>query len=355
MTTHERIRRAFRRKPGEQADRVSIVDYPWPTTLRRWHREGLPENAPWDEYVGADLVEGISMDNGPRYPSRVIEETDQYTIRTTTWGATQKNWKHITSTPEWIDYTVKDRDTWRAAKDRMAASRERINWAALAKNFKTWREQGRWINCNFSFGFDVTHARLVGTERLLMALAEDSDWCVEIFNHQLDVDIALAEMLWQAGYEFDAIRWPDDLGYKGHTFMSPAMYRELLRPVHQRAIDWAHSKGIYACMHSCGDVRTLIGDFVEIGLDSLNPLEVKAGVDPLAVKKQFGDRLVLHGGFNAVLWDNIDAMEAEIRAKLPAMKAGGGYIWATDHSIPDVVSFDDFQRIVGLVKELGQY
>lgn len=57
-------------------------------------------------------------------------------------------------------------------------------------------------------------------------------------------------------------------------------------------------KGIRTYLHSCGDVAPLIPELVEMGLDALNPLEVKAGVDPLAVKKRFGDRLVLHGGFS---------------------------------------------------------
>ena len=92
-----------------------------------------------------------------------------------------------------------------------------------------------------------------------------------------------------------------------------------------------------------------------MGLDGLNPLEVKAGVDPLEVKRQFGDQLLLHGGFNALLWEDVDRMEAEVRAKLPELKAEGGYIFATDHSTPSNVSFDAFRHIVAVVKEVGSY
>ena len=69
----------------------------------------------------------------------------------------------------------------------------------------------------------------------------------------------------------------------------------------------------------------------------------------------FGDRLVLHGGLNAMLWDHIDQIEAEMRRLMPVLKRKGGYIFAEDHSIPDSVSFEDYKRIVRLGKELGAY
>ena len=64
---------------------------------------------------------------------------------------------------------------------------------------------------------------------------------------------------------------------------------------------------------------------------------VQAGVDPLAVKRDYGERLLLHGGFNALLWYDVDQLEATVRQWLPELKAGGGYIFATDHSTPSNV------------------
>jgi uroporphyrinogen decarboxylase len=90
-------------------------------------------------------------------------------------------------------------------------------------------------------------------------------------------------------------------------------------------------------------------------VDGLNPLEVKAGVDPLAVKREFGDRLLLHGGFNALLWNDVEAMEAAVRENLPVLMENGGYIFATDHSTPSNVSLEAFKRIVAVVKEVGRY
>ena len=90
-----------------------------------------------------------------------------------------------------------------------------------------------------------------------------------------------------------------------------------------------------------------------VGFDALHPMEVKAGMDPAQVKKEYGDRLVLHGGFNAMLWQDKEAILAEIHRLLPILMESGGYIFASDHSIPNYVTFDTMKAIVSLVKEMS--
>ena len=205
------------------------------------------------------------------------------------------------------------------------------------------------------FGFDVTHSHIVGTERFLMALIEEPEWCMDMFDAELTSAIKLCDYLWDQGIKFDGMYWWDDMGYKNNQFFSLTMYRELVKPFHKRAIEWAHQKGIKAWLHSCGDITPFIPDFVEMGLDALNPLEVKAGVDPIALKAKFGDKLVLHGGVNAVYWTDLPKMEANVRSIVPQLKKNGGYVFASDHSIPDNVPYANLKYIVNLVKELGRY
>ena len=352
MTTHERVRRMY---AHHDADRVPIIDSPWGATVERWHREGMPEGVSFVDYFGLDTFAGIGADNGPRFETRTIEETDEYKVYTTAWGATQKSWKHAASTPEFIDFTIKDRESWQVAKARMTPTRDRVNWEHLKHNYPRWRKAGAWVQAGLWFGFDITHAWNVGTERLLMAMVDDPEWCVDMFRHELDVHLVLFDMVWDEGYHFDAVGWPDDMGYKHNQFFSLATYRDLIKPVHKRAIEWAHAKGVKAELHSCGDVNPFVPELLEIGLDALNPLEVKAGMDPVHLKKTFGDRLVLHGGINAAVWHDRDAIEAQMRAVLPVVKENGGYICSSDHSVPSSVSLEDFQRFVDLAKELGSY
>ena len=79
LTRYERFKRMYEHK---EADRVPIIDSPWEGTIRRWHREGMPQNVEWDEYFGIDRVRSINLDISPRYEEKTIEETDRYIIRT---------------------------------------------------------------------------------------------------------------------------------------------------------------------------------------------------------------------------------------------------------------------------------
>jgi uroporphyrinogen decarboxylase len=352
MTTYERFKRMFEHK---EADRIPIIDDPWGATIERWRKEGLPEKTSFTDFFGLDHVASIGADNSPKYPEEVLEETPEFKIVKTKWGATLKSWKHVASTPEFLDFTIKDPDSWQAAKKRMTPSRERINWDHLKRNYPLWREKGYWVQGNFWFGFDVTHSWAVGTERVLMAMLEEPEWISDMFNHYLDVHIALFDMILDAGFQPDGIRWPDDMGYKHSQFFSLSAYREILKPVHKRAIDWAHARGLKAHLHSCGDVNPFVPELLEIGLDALHPLEVKAGMNPVELKKKYGDRLVLHGGINAVLWDDKEAIIAEIARVVPEMKERGGYIFSSDHSVPSSVSLENFREIVTAAKKYGAY
>ncbi|MBN1809362.1 MAG: hypothetical protein JW909_09870 [Planctomycetes bacterium] len=352
LATRERMSLMYSHR---EADRVPVTDSPWGSTIERWHAEGMPHNVDFIEYFDLDRIVSVGADNSPRYPVEVLEETDDYKVATTKWGATLKNWKHSGGVPEFLDFTIVDPASWAEAKKRMTPDRNRIAWDRLEAHYEDWRAKGCWISGGFWFGFDVTHSWTVGTERLLVALAMQPEWAVDMFNTFLDLDIALFDMIFDEGYELDEITWPDDMGYKLNQFFSLDMYRELLKPVHRRACEWAHERGIRTRLHSCGDIRPFVPELVEIGVDMLNPLEVKAGMDPIALKREYGDRLAFHGGLNAVLYTEPEKMWEEMRRVIPVMKQNGGYVAGSDHSVPQSVSLEEFREFTRLAKELGSY
>jgi uroporphyrinogen decarboxylase len=352
LTTRERITRMYEHR---EADRIPVMDHPWSSTIERWQAEGMPADVHFADYFDMDRIESIHPDNSPCLLCRVVEETEEYKIFTSAWGVTMKQWKHANSTPEFLDFTIVDRDSWEKAKARMTMDSSRIPWNRLEREYPTWREKGYWITGILWFGFDVTHSWMVGTERLLVALAEDREWCMDLFDHHLDLSLKLLDKVWDAGYTFDEVFWPDDMGYKHSQFFSVSTYRELLKPFHRRAVDWAHAKGIKARLHSCGDVNPFVPELIDIGVDALNPLEVKAGMDPVTLKRQYGSKLLFHGGLDALLWTKPDAFRAAMESVVPVMKQSGGYIFSTDHSVPSDVSLEAFRGIVEYAKVLGRY
>lgn len=351
MTSYERISRTFE---GKETDRIPMIDSPWAGTIRRWKAEGMPADADWRDFFGVDKVASIGVDITPQYETKILEETDRYKIVTSAWGVTMKKFKMEDSTPEFLDFKVCDAEKWLEAKQRMTPSRDRVNWKKLENDYPLWKKEGQWITAQFWFGFDVAHSWMAGTETILCALAEEPEWVKDIFNTYLEMCIAQFDMIWDAGYRFDGIKWPDDMGYKGRSFFSPETYRALLKPFHKRAVDWAHAHGLKAELHSCGNIMELLPDIIETGIDVLNPLEVKAGMDAAKVKKTYGKKLVLHGGINAALFGDRDAVMAEVNEKLPILAEGGRYFFASDHSIPNSTSLETFRCITDAVKNYGK-
>ncbi|MCD6350675.1 MAG: hypothetical protein J7M26_01040, partial [Armatimonadetes bacterium] len=118
-----------------------------------------------------------------------------------------------------------------------------------------------------------------------------------------------------------------------------------------------HEIGRKVILHSCGCVRELVPDLIDAGLDCLQPLEVKAGMDLVELKREFGDRLAFMGGIDvrAMAAEDPSVIEEEIATKIPVAMEGGGYIYFSDHSVPDNVSSERYMYVMQLVREYGTY
>ena len=352
LNSRERILRTHKRL---DVDRIAMVDSAWAGTVKRWKQEGMPDNVDWQDYFGYDKVVTINCNNSPNYNVKIIEENDRYKIVTTAWGQTLKEFKELDSTPQVLDCYYCTSDRWEEAKAQMYKDLDsRIPWERLKKEYPIWKSEGRFLQLVAWFGFDVTHSHMVGTEEVLIGMMEEPEWITDMFDTYLDVSLKLNQKILDAGYEFDGLFWYDDMGYKGTSFFSPNTYRELLKPYHKKAVDWAHERGLVTELHSCGFIEPLLDDVVDTGVEMLNPLEIKAGMNPSRLKEKYGSKLAFHGGINAQLWDNIDAVVAEMERIIPIMKEGGGYIFASDHSIPNSVSFENMKIITDLAKKLGK-
>ncbi|MBE5817573.1 MAG: hypothetical protein E7312_00785 [Clostridiales bacterium] len=353
LTERERILRTYKR---QEVDRIPMIDYAWEGTIKRWIREGLSPNTSWEEHFGFDRSIRIGFDNSPRFEKKILEKNDRYTIETTQWGVTRRVFNELDSTPDNLEYYYDSSDKWEEAKAKMLQdSEDRIQWDYLKENYPKWKAEGRFIQLELWFGFDVAHSWMIGTENLLIGMLEEPEWVEDVFDTYLTTSLNLAQKVLDAGYEFDGVFWYDDMGYKGTTFFSPETYRTLLKPYHKKAVDWAHERGMVTELHSCGYIEPLLPDIVDIGVEMLNPLEVKAGMDPNKLKKLYGDKLAFHGGINAQIMDDIDLVKAEMERIIPLMKEGGGYIFASDHSIPNSVSLVTMTEIAKLAHELGKY
>jgi len=149
----------------------------------------------------------------------------------------------------------------------------------------------------------------------------------------------------------------EDMGFKGRPFMSPDMYREIVQPAHRATIDFAHARNLPVIMHSCGYVAPLVPGMIEAGVDCLQVIEVKAGMDLIQLYRDFGERLSFMGGIDVrVLYGNDrEAVRRELESKIPVVKGNFGYTLHSDHSIPNQVNYETYRYFVDLGLELGAY
>ena len=352
MTPRERVQRALAHR---EADRIPIHDSPWSATITRWHGEGLPDDVPVHEFFGYEVCQ-FGADTSPQYPVRVVDRTPEYITETTAYGGVRRNHRDRSTTPELIDYGVKSREDWEAAKKRMHPSYTRVDWVSLKSGYERARADDLFVCYSAICGYDGCQA-YIRSDELLPLLLTDPDWIRDMIETQADMAIEMAKILLAEGYQFDAAFLYNDMGYRKAPFFSPRIYRELIQPADRRMFDFFHTQGMPVILHSCGNARPLIPDLIEVGLDCLQPLEVTAGMDLAELKPEYGDYLAFMGGIDVRAMADPDprAIEAEIAGKIPVAKKGGGYIYHSDHSIPNNVSFQQYQRVLELVREYGEY
>ena len=352
ITSRERIQRALNH---QNADRVAIQDSIWRTTQARWHKEGLPEGVAPATYFDFEMAR-IGPDFSLRLPVEVLEETEEYTIRRNENGRVQKEWKKTTSTPMLLSYAIETPDDWLKHKKLLTPTADRIHRDRFERLYQNSRREEHFFCITGGVGYQIITSR-VHPDGLLESMLTDPEWVKDMIDTQTELVLGMLSMLVEEDYEIDGYWCSDDLGYRNGLMFSPRIYRELVMPAHKRVCDYCHSQGLIAVLHTCGNVNEVMDDLIEAGWDCLQPLEVKAQMDVIALKRQYGDRLALMGGIDVrVMAEGTDEeLEEEIRSKLMVAKEQGGYIYHSDHSVPDDVSFQRYQRVIELVHQYGQY
>jgi uroporphyrinogen decarboxylase len=196
---------------------------------------------------------------------------------------------------------------------------------------------------------------LRGFENLLVDLALNKD-----FAHEL-IDMIMAyttEVVAEAiSYDIDALFLMDDWGQQESLLISPAMWREFVKPGMEKLFRMVKEKGLYLFFHSCGDIQCLIPELIEMGLDVLNPFQPEV-MDVYEIKRQFGDRLSFYGGVSTqklLPYGTVDQVEADIREKLRLLGENGGYILAPAHAVQCDVPVENIMKLVEVVQSESSF
>ncbi|MGQ9622097.1 MAG: uroporphyrinogen decarboxylase family protein [Candidatus Caldatribacteriaceae bacterium] len=355
-------------KERKEPDRVPLTDFYWSAFVERWRKAlGLPEDTDIYEYYDLD-VKVISPNMDPKVESCVIlEKTPEHVIFRSGFGCIVKK-VFSAPMPMFLDFSV------RSAEDFAS-----FTFDDPRDDRRYFEKRCDIINCGDSFGVlpsfveDIENNkdkfclfgsicepyefmwRVRGTEGLLVDLVLEKDRVQDFAERVTDFMLEIAEREIELAPLTGMIIW-GDVAYDKGMFFSPRVWREVFFPCVKKLCDFLHRHDLLVVYHGCGRSLDIFPDLVEAGIDVYNPLEAKAGMDPVELKKLYSDRVSFFGGIDTrtLGYGTWEEIEKEVLYKLKAA-VGGGYMPASDHSVASNVDPLVYDRVIRLLKERGTY
>ena len=356
----------------EEADRVPISDFFWGSFIERWRKElNLPDDANPYYYYDLDWIVTVpNMD--PKIQSfETLREDDKEVVVKTGFRTTMRK-RFDFPMPEFISWDTDTIEKLEAFEFDDPYDKRRYFEAGdnqiagvgdgFERNSPPWTETVAKLNKDFPvFGSIIESSecltRLIGQENTLLWMGMYTDRLGECINKigKFYLECTKAQIEAADGLLDGMVIW-GDVAYTQNMLFSPDYWRTYFKPWVKAMVDVCHQNGLPVIYHGCGNVHLIFEDFIEIGVDSYNPLEAKASMDAVDLKRQYGNQIGYCGNSNIMVWETGDKelIRKEVLRKLNAAK-GGGFIFQSDHSVSSGVSGHTYDYIVNLVREYGNY
>ena len=360
------------RKP----DRLPWCEWPWSDTTYRWIEQGLPISeitvqSELFDYAGAcpyahsvtELNVGryfgfeplsppestIVIDGTPipRYFTKTLEETDDYLIVRSRDGTTKKLIKRESfPMPMWLDWPVKNRKDWEQLKTRLDPTDPRRypkEWSDEYIEYLKETEFPVWMWIGGFFGLGRS---FMGTVPFVTAFYKYPELVKDMMEfHATFIVESIRKAVEALGPAIDAAALVEDFAYKHGPHISPRLFRELILPGYKKVTSFLKKNGVDVIfVDTDGNPNVLIPVLLEGGVNGLLPLEAAAGVDAVALRREYGTSLRLCGNIDKrVLTKGKTEIEREIQSKLPYLREAGGFIPTVDHAVPPDVPLENFR------------
>ncbi len=352
----------------------------WEETVERWRREGW-DGTPLDDLFELDRLVRVDPWYGPvpEFRHEVLAEDAETVTYVNHEGIVMREFKqhHDASMPQFIKFPVANEAEFeKFAAERLvlnAAQRLSADWQKTVAGGRVQVAVGRGELCDGDQAVSPTTAgagerwprkcwadrwggffgslrNLMGVQNLCMAFYDRPRLIERMMEERAERIIEItAEVLKHT--RFDVFWFWEDMAYNGGPLVGPDLFRKFAFRHYRRVCDWLRSQGIeHIGLDSDGRITLLIPLWLDAGIDHLWPFEVQSGMDVVAVRKQYGNRLGIVGGIDKrVLAQGGAAMSAEVDRVLPLVEQGG-YLPELDHSVPPDVSWANFCEYIGYLK-----
>jgi hypothetical protein len=371
-STIKKLERMRKTLSHREPDQVPMSDFFWGSFIERWRKDlGLANDA--DPYYYYDLDWIVTIPNMDPFirSFETLKENSEEVIVKTGFGATLRK-KFDAPMPEFMDFEINTIDKLEALEFDDPHDRRRYYEAGdnqiagvgdgFQRNSPAWAETIKSLHSDFPvFGSMIECneclTRLIGPENNMLWIGLYPERMGKAINRigQFYLDCTKAQIDAGSNLLDGFVIW-GDVAYKKSMFFSPDYWRTYFKPWVKAMVDYAHSKDLMVIYHGCGNVSQILHDYVDIGIDAINPLEAKAELDAVDLRRKYGHKLGICGNSNIQIWETGDKAQIrkEVLRKLNAGK-GGGYIFQSDHSVASNVSGHTYDYIVKLVREYGRY
>ncbi|MFC1509603.1 uroporphyrinogen decarboxylase family protein [Candidatus Omnitrophota bacterium] len=356
----------------EEPDRVPVSDFYWGSFIERWKKDlDLPSDTDIYRYYDMDWIVTVPNMDPHIKNFEIIEENDEQVIVRTGFESVIRK-KFEDPMPAYLDFdtdTIEKLEHFRfddPKDDRRYLSGGDNQIAGVGDSFA--RDLPPWVDSVKSLYLDFpvygsicegyeTLWRIIGSKNALLWIAlypEKTGAFVERIN-EFALEMTTSQIQAADGLLAGMVIW-GDVAYKNDMFFSPEYWRRYFKPGVKAIVDVCHDNGLPVIYHGCGNVKRILEDYMDIGIDAYNPLEAKAGLDVVELRRKYGHRLGFCGNMSVQDWANAeyDDLKKIVLTKLNAAK-GGGLIFQSDHSVPGNISGERYDYVVNLVREHGKY
>jgi uroporphyrinogen-III decarboxylase len=361
----------------ERAGDLWLSDAFWLQTLTAWIRNGAPEALMAGPRRGAyfefgytrttyEIISGLGAlpftAGGtttfmpippivPRFEPKIVEEDGNTMVIINHGGQTAKVLKNQPmNMPMYLDHPVKDWDTWKEYKKRLDPDEPRrwpANWDAYVDKMNS-RDMPLILNVGGFFGF---LREWMGMTSLLYTFYDDPPLIEDMMETLLDLTLGVIDRA-LPDLNVDQANFWEDMCYKAGPLISPAMFKKYMAPRYRQVTDRLRKHGVdIIYVDSDGNIEKLVPLWLEAGVNMVWPVEIAAGNDPVALRKEYGKDLILGGGIDKrALLGGRESIEKEVMSKVPYLLDQGGYFPCIDHLVPPDITLENYQYYVNCLR-----
>jgi uroporphyrinogen decarboxylase len=236
-------------------------------------------------------------------------------------------------------------------------------FAGLRERAKTARDEGKLVILGgLCAGITEMHSWLRGYAQYYVDFYLNPALSEYVMDKVLELKMAYwGRVLSEAGEYVDVVIEADDLAGQDRLLISPDTYRRFVKPCHARLLAFIKQQApVKIWFHSCGAIRSVIGDLIEVGIDILNPVQKSAaGMDLVELKREFGQDLTFWGGgvdTQRVFGTGTpQQVREDVKRSIDALAPGGGFVFATVHNTQANVPPENFMAMWETLQEYGKY